>query len=228
MTLPAHAQPPARPAVDRRDVPVPPVALSLRGWGSRRADAVPQVDVDALVQAWRRGDDEARDTVLGEVRRRTLRYLAGLRVPAHECEDLAQEVCLAVFKAAPGWHADGTSVWALVFTIARNKHIDRVRSSARTAVLGAHADAVEHELGARADTDAGPEQQVLLGELSQHMAALLELLAPNQRDVLVLRIVVGLSVAETADALGLKHGSVHVLQHRALTKLRALLAGGTG
>ncbi|MCW2673412.1 MAG: hypothetical protein JWP14_2001 [Frankiales bacterium] len=226
MTLPAHVQPPARPAVDRWRVPVPSVAISLRGRGSRHDDAARQVDVDVLVQAWRHGDDEARDAVLGEVRRRTLRYLAGLRVPAHECEDLAQEVCLAVLEAAPGWQSDGASLWALVFTIARNKHIDRVRRSARTAVLGASADYVEHELGARADAAAGPEQQVLLGELSQQMAALLELLSPNQRDVLVLRIVVGLSVAETADALGLKHGSVHVLQHRALTRLRSLLAGG--
>lgn len=179
--------------------------------------------MDALLQAWRLGDDAARDQVLGEVRRRTLRYLAGLRIPAHECEDLAQEVCLAVLSAAPTWRAEGTSLWALVFTIARNKHVDRARRASRQPVLGAVPEMVEQVLASYASDETGPEEHVVLSELSSRMAVLLQQLSANQRDVLLLRVVVGLTVAETASALGLKHGSVHVLQNRGLTKLRALM-----
>jgi RNA polymerase sigma-70 factor (ECF subfamily) len=193
----------------------------LRDKGSRRADAV---DADTLLAAWRAGDDEARDLLLGEVRRRTLRYLAGQRVPVHECEDLAQEVCLAVLAAAPTWQGNGASLWALVFTIARNKHVDRVRRSARQPALGAASESVETALAQRADPREGPEESVVLGEVSARMAALVGELSPNQRDVVLLRVVVGMTVAETAAALGLKHGSVHVLQHRALTTLRTRLS----
>ena len=222
MTFPVPLQPPHRSGLERGAVSS---AVSLRSKGSPRPAPV---DVDLLLTAWRQGDESARDLLLGEVRRRALRYLAGLRVPAHECEDLAQEVCLAVLAAAPGWQAEGTSLWALVFTIARNKHVDRVRRITRAPVLGAGAETVEQVLGAQASSEAGPEEQAVLGDVSSHMAALLQQLAPNQRDVLLLRVVVGLSVAETAAVLGLKHGSVHVLQHRALGKLRALMAGGAG
>jgi RNA polymerase sigma-70 factor (ECF subfamily) len=59
------------------------------------------------------------------------------------------------------------------------------------------------------------------------MEALLGRLPATQRDVLLLRAVVGLSGKETAQALGLTPGSVHVLQHRAVTRLRALFASST-
>jgi RNA polymerase sigma-70 factor (ECF subfamily) len=56
------------------------------------------------------------------------------------------------------------------------------------------------------------------------MQRLLRMLPTTQREVVMLRTVVGLTAKETAQALGLTPGSVHVLQHRAVTRLRALYA----
>jgi RNA polymerase sigma-70 factor (ECF subfamily) len=56
------------------------------------------------------------------------------------------------------------------------------------------------------------------------LVRLLETLAPRQRDILVLRLVVGLSAQETAVAIGLTATAVRVAQHRALAKLGASLA----
>ena len=57
------------------------------------------------------------------------------------------------------------------------------------------------------------------------MARLLEVLPAKQREIVVLRVVVGLSAEETADAVGSTPGAVRVAQHRALARLRRLLTG---
>ena len=62
------------------------------------------------------------------------------------------------------------------------------------------------------------------GEQSEWTAELLRILPPKQREILVLRVAVGLSADETAEAVGSTAGAVRVAQHRALNKLRAELA----
>lgn len=49
-----------------------------------------------------------------------------------------------------------------------------------------------------------------------------------EQEVVILRVAVGLSAAETAEAVGLKAGNVRTIQHRALAKLREIvtLEGG--
>jgi RNA polymerase sigma-70 factor (ECF subfamily) len=61
-------------------------------------------------------------------------------------------------------------------------------------------------------------------ELSAELAKLLAILTPTQREILVLRLMVGLSAEATAEATGSTAGAVRVAQHRALTRLRATLA----
>jgi DNA-directed RNA polymerase specialized sigma24 family protein len=53
---------------------------------------------------------------------------------------------------------------------------------------------------------------------------LLESVSERQREILHLRVVVGLSVEETAEAVGSTPGAVRVAQHRALNRLRAVLS----
>jgi len=57
-------------------------------------------------------------------------------------------------------------------------------------------------------------------------AELVGALSAEQREILVLRVVVGLSAEETADAVGMAPGAVRVAQHRALTELRRLVKAG--
>ena len=52
-------------------------------------------------------------------------------------------------------------------------------------------------------------------------------LPETQQEILRLRVVVGLSAEETADALGMTAGAVRVSQHRDLVKLRNMLASDT-
>jgi RNA polymerase sigma-70 factor (ECF subfamily) len=56
------------------------------------------------------------------------------------------------------------------------------------------------------------------------MRTLLETLPEKQREILTLRVVMGMSAKETADAVGSTPGAVRVAQHRALAQLRKQLA----
>lgn len=62
------------------------------------------------------------------------------------------------------------------------------------------------------------------GEFAEKMTQLLDTLPEKQREILRLRIVVGLSAEETAEAVGSTPGAVRVAQHRALGRLRGVLA----
>jgi RNA polymerase sigma-70 factor (ECF subfamily) len=173
--------------------------------------------LDADVQAAQRGDRAALERVLVEVRRGVLRYLLARRIPLGDAEDLAQEVCVSVLGVVPMWEDQGRPFWAYVFTVVRGRVADRARRDARAR------ETASDVLPEHADGGAGPEDLAVLRDASARMAALLDRLPATQRDALVLRVVVGLSPAEVAEALGLAHGSVHVLVNRAVTKLRTLL-----
>ena len=63
----------------------------------------------------------------------------------------------------------------------------------------------------------------MLGSVGATISDLLDQLPPMQREILILRIATGLSADDTATALGTTAGAVRVAQHRALTKLRAMV-----
>ena len=67
-------------------------------------------------------------------------------------------------------------------------------------------------------------EAVLDESLDARLVAALRQLTPEQREVVVLRIALGYSAEEVARQLGTTAGAVRVTQHRALAKLRALLA----
>ncbi|HVT64418.1 MAG TPA: sigma-70 family RNA polymerase sigma factor [Mycobacteriales bacterium] len=182
-------------------------------------------ELNRLVDRAKLGDIGALDTMLREVRRAVLRYATAQRVSRDDAEDLAQEVCLAVVKVIPEWRETGRSMWGFVFTVARNKLTDGVRRQVRQSGLGRLVAIDEgSDSGAIAvpDGDLSPEDRAVVSDSTRQMDRLLRMLPTTQREVLLLRTVVGLTAKETAAALGLTPGSVHVLQHRAVTRLRGL------
>jgi RNA polymerase sigma-70 factor (ECF subfamily) len=63
-------------------------------------------------------------------------------------------------------------------------------------------------------------------ELSGELRRMLDELPDAQREVLVLRVALGLSAVETAALVGSTPGAVRVAQHRGLARLRLAAAGG--
>ena len=182
--------------------------------------------LDRLVARAQHGDAASRDELLRVVRTGVLRYLLARGLPDHDAQDVAQDTCLGVLRALPGWQELGRPLWAFVFAIARNKLVDRARShAARRDVLVGHDSYPDVVI----DPRPGPTELFEEDEGAGRVRAMMEVLPATQREVLLLRVIVGLSTAETAAALSLTVGSVRVLQHRAVTALRTRLAtGGTG
>lgn len=175
--------------------------------------------LDDVVAAAVRGDRDALSEVLSAIRPVVVRYCRA-RVGTAErsglsADDVAQEVCLAVVAALPRYQDQGRPFLAFVYGIAAHKVADAHRAMARDK-----SDPAEN-LPEQVDRHVGPEQEALNSESSRRMQALLEVLPEKQREILILRVVVGLSAEETADAVGSSAGAVRVAQHRALQKLKA-------
>ncbi|MGH3869577.1 MAG: RNA polymerase sigma factor ShbA [Pseudonocardiaceae bacterium] len=179
-------------------------------------------DRDVLVGAAADGDRAAIEGVLRWIRPLVVRYCRA-RVGAQEktlssADDVAQEVCIAVLRALPKYHDQGRPFLAFVYSIAAHKVSDAHRSSARN-----RAEPVLDVPDSQDPAD-GPEARVVQVETAGRMVKLLNTLPAKQREILRLRVMVGLSTEETAETVGSTPGAVRVAQHRALKRLRDVLA----
>ena len=148
------------------------------------------MNADGLVSAAVQGDPAAVQSVLRWIAPLVVRYCRA-RVGRGErtfasADDVAQEVCLAVLTALPGYRDQGRPFLAFVYGIAAHKVADAHRSAARN-----RAEPVPEIPDCPASAE-GPEQQALQGELAEQMTRLLGTMPDKQREILVLRVVVGL------------------------------------
>ena len=175
--------------------------------------------LDAVVADAVAGDRDALREVLETLRPIVVRYCRA-RIGTAErsglsADDVAQEVCLAAITALPRYKDQGRPFLAFVYGIAAHKVADAHRLVARN-----RAEPTE-DVPERPTGDPGPEQMAIEADSAARMDALLDLLPDKQREILILRVVVGLSAEETAEAVGSSPGAVRVAQHRALARLRA-------
>ncbi|WP_309115971.1 sigma factor-like helix-turn-helix DNA-binding protein [Saccharothrix sp.] len=92
-------------------------------------------------------------------------------------------------------------------------------------VNGAYRTAARDRAARRpALSDSGHIGQISEAEPGARMVRLMDTLPEQQREILVLRVVLGMSAQETGDVIGLRAGAVRVAQSRALTALREALA----
>ncbi|WP_030110613.1 sigma-70 family RNA polymerase sigma factor [Kutzneria albida] len=177
-----------------------------------------------VVEAAIGGDTGARDRVLASIRPIVMRYcrarIGRLDKSFTSADDVVQEVCLSVCEALPSYRDQGQPFLAFVYGIAQHKVADAHRAAARNRSLPVS------EVPDRPEIGAGPEQRILQAELKDSMGKLLSVLSDKQREIVVLRVVVGLSAEETADVIGCTPGTVRVAQHRALNRLRKMLGSG--
>jgi RNA polymerase sigma-70 factor (ECF subfamily) len=132
---------------------------------------------------------------------------------------IANETLYRVLSGLDGFTGTATGLRSWAFTIGHNLIVDEHRRRARRPVPG---DEVElASMAAEVDVEATVAARVAMG---QTLAAINEL-NDAQRDVLLLRHVADLSVAETADVLGKRPNAVKQLQHRATKALARNLAG---
>lgn len=168
------------------------------------------------------GDEAAFALLFRDLQPALLRYL---RVMNHTAaEDLAAETWLDVVKGLARFSGDEAGFRSWIFTIARRRQIDAVRSMARRPVgVGAeHADPPD---------PASHDAVALAAEENSELESALRMIArlpPAQAEVVMLRAVAGLSVAEAASVVGRRPGAVRILAHRGLRRLAEELTARPG
>jgi RNA polymerase sigma-70 factor, ECF subfamily len=177
-----------------------------------------------LVAGAARGDRRTQEKLLALIHPQVLRYCrARLRWQesvTYSADDVAQEVCAAAVSALPTYQLKGQSFRAFVYGIAAHKLADAFRAAGRD-----RAEPMA-ELPDTPDAADGPEHRLLGAERAEHLRALLTHLTQHQQEVLMLRLAVGLSAEETAQAVQSTPGAVRVTQHRALLRLRRIIQQG--
>jgi RNA polymerase sigma-70 factor (ECF subfamily) len=168
-----------------------------------------------------RGDRAAVEYVLRTIRPEVLRYcrarLGRTGQSFTSADDVAQEVCMAVLRALSTYQDQGRPFLAFVYGIAGHKVLDAHRGASRNK-SDPMPDVPDNPEGS-----TGPEQRALQRETAGEMGRLLEVLPPKQREIVVLRVVNGLSAVETAQVVGCTPSAVRVAQHRALARLRTAM-----
>jgi RNA polymerase sigma-70 factor, ECF subfamily len=110
---------------------------------------------------------------------------------------------------------------AWVFAIARNEATDELRRVIRHPSAPASVEELEAH-GPRGDV----EREAMEALVSDRIRRLLEALTADQRDVLLLRIIGGLSIDQVATVVGRRSGAVKMLQARGLAAIRREILRG--
>lgn len=172
-------------------------------------------DVELAQQA-QDGNVEAVGLLYDRHQARIFRFVRARIYDNALAQDLTGEIFLRMVTHLPTYRPLGVPFTAWLYSMARNhlaNHIQK-EESRRLAFL--------HYTGNGSHTAVNPtrivEQQL---ELEMVLAALAQLEA-DQRDVLTLRFLVGLSLQEVADALHKSVAAVKSIQHRGLKMMRIL------
>lgn len=172
------------------------------------------VDTAVIVRA-RKGNKQALEQIWYAHHPAVIRYLRGVGIP--DPDDVAADVWESVARSLRRFEGDGADFRRWLFVIARRRMIDdlRLRSNRHEELVGDMPDACAVE------TDRAVEG------LAQATALLQRLPAP-QAEVILLRVMAGFSVKETAELTDRSPASVRVMAHRGLARLREQLEGGSG
>ncbi len=171
-----------------------------------------------ILEAAQGGDGRAFGRLFESLNRRVNTFVS-LRGAA-DPEGMVNDVFLKVFTHLDRFSGNEPQFNAWVFTIARNQLIDEARRRKRRVDEVALSVSVE-SVHDRADVEAE-----MLGRLGDDwVIAQLDVLTPEQREVVLLRIVGDLTVDAIADVLGKRPGAVKAIQRRAFRTLARSLGG---
>jgi RNA polymerase sigma-70 factor (ECF subfamily) len=190
----------------------------LAAAGGLRADTGPVIGAafGARLAEAQGGDETAFVCLFRDVQPGLLRYLRVI-VP-EAADDVAGETWLQVVGGLAGFTGGEEAFRAWLFTIARHRAVDWGRSRARRPTVPID----DTELAQR--FTAADAADVALERISTHsVVALLSALPADQAEIILLRVVAGLSARDVARIVGKTPGAVRVAAHRGLRRLAAMV-----
>ena len=151
------------------------------------------------------------DRILDEHTGLISRIIATFETNSATCDDLKQEVVLALWRAAPSWRGDCT-LRTFVARVTHNVCVSHVRRAVREPSRSELSDTLPSDR-------EGPEDSVARADLSRRLTAAVATLPTGLREVATLTLE-GFSTQEIAQTLGINEGAVSTRATRARAALR--------
>ena len=191
----------------------------LRGNATMRVGADEQANIEKLVKDAQKGDAAALADLYERFFDRIYRYVSFKSGSRDEAEDITGDVFVKMLESIHSFKWQGHPFSSWLFRIAHNLIVDYFRRAARKKTVPLEAAAAT--VGTTPDDiNRVVETNLTMAEIRVAMQGLTSL----QQEVISLRFAGGLSVSETATALGKNDNAVKALQHVGLKKLRTILA----
>jgi RNA polymerase sigma-70 factor (ECF subfamily) len=176
--------------------------------------------LDALVGAARSGDGDAWEALYRRAYPRLFAYARRRLASDDAARDAVSETMSRAVRSLGRYRAEGAGFDAWLSGIVRHVVMDAQRTGARRS---ARLDGMV-ALPDVASSEDGPEERLLGSLEAASVRAAFARLSDADRELLELRVVLGLSSDEVAATLGKRPGAVRMAQARALDRLRSLLA----
>jgi RNA polymerase sigma-70 factor (ECF subfamily) len=175
--------------------------------------------VDDIVRRAQAGDQSAFAELFERHYDQIFRYISFKCGNRLEAEDLTGEVFLKMLESIHKFKFQGFPFTSWLYRIAHNLVVDNFRRKGRKPTVP-----LDKVLNFSGGADSDMENQVQLSWSMREVVEAMDNLTGLQREVITLRFVAGLSIAETANAVGRKENAVKALQHAGIRKLRHVLA----
>jgi RNA polymerase sigma-70 factor (ECF subfamily) len=179
-----------------------------------------QPDESELVERSKGRDLSAFNQIVERYQSHVFNLSARILGDRATAEDVAQETFISAFRATDGFRGGSLRGWLL--RIASNRSYDSIRSTKRRSENSLD-ESLENPSFQPASKDPSPEQMALRGELRDEIQAAVLSLPPDQRAVVVMIDVQGLSYDEASEATGASLGTVKSRLSRARAAVRGYL-----
>lgn len=173
---------------------------------------------ESTLQSARAGDKSAWERIVGGFNPGLRGYVRSQGVV--DIDDLVGEIWLGVVRSLPSFQGGEEPFRSWLYSIAYRRIADEHRRRARRPQVELEDGHFELACGAHESA----ESTALRRSEDEAVVAALAQLTDDQRQVVSLRFLVGLSPEETARSMGRSVNAVHALQNRAFTQLRKILA----
>ena len=173
-------------------------------------------DEENLVQRAKQHDEAAFAQLYEEYFDKIYRYVTIRIGDKMEAEDITQQVFLNAIKAISSFKWKGVPFSAWLFRIAHNQVVDYLRKSKKRVSVP-----LEESLVA---SDSDPKEVFERKLNIERLVSATRKLTPAQQEVISLRFVGEMSVAQVAKVMGRSEGAIKALQHSAVVALRRVLS----
>ena len=188
-------------------------------------------EMRALILAAQAGDEQAFEQILRLIEVPVYRLAFSMLRHKEDAEDVSQEVLIKLWRTLPDYRFE-CPLLLYVLKMTRNAALDLERKRSRRrenevslTVENDDGERVDREL---ADTseDNDPAKRLTRAERIAEVRRAIEALPPDQREIIILKDIQGLSYAQIADLLSIEEGTVGSRISRARKNLEKILRNG--